>query len=336
VVDNTVYIDGQRRAEPASLTATYDLLRDQGGMAWISLYRPDRSELLSVSNAFAIRGLAVEDTVRAHQRPRAERYAGVLFTTLRPARYLDPEERVEFGELHVVTGCDFVVTIRHAESPDLERVRSRLEAAPELLRLGPEAVLYAIVDQVVDEYAPVVDGLENDIEEIEDQVFTGDAAAPRRIYQLLREVVEFHRAAQPLIGMLDALSEGFATSEVEENLDRHVRHVRNNAVHVVERVDGFRALLQNVLTVNATLVGQRQNEETQRLTETSLRQNEEVKRISAWAAILFAPTLVGTVYGMNFDHMPELDWRIGYPFSLLLMALVSTGLYLVFKRRGWF
>ena len=150
-----------------------------------------------------------EDTIKAHQRPKIERYGDVLFTVLRPARYLDAEERVEFGELHVFTGPDFVVTVRHAESPDLARVRRRLEAAPELLRLGPEAVLYAILDQVVDEYAPVVAGLENDIDEIEDQVFGGDPAVSRRIYELFREVIEFQRATQPLLGMLGSLQRGF-------------------------------------------------------------------------------------------------------------------------------
>jgi magnesium transporter len=335
VVDNAVYVDGRRLSEPESLEVTYELLRDSDGMGWIGLYRPERSEVQSVATEFGIHELAVEDTVSAHQRPKLERYDDVLFTVLRPARYVEADERVEFGELHVFTGPDFVVTVRHAESPNLARVRQRLEAAPELLRLGPEAVLYAILDEVVDEYEPVVSGLENDIDEIEDQVFEGDPEVSRRIYELFREVIEFQRATRPLVRILGALRSGFGKYEVDEELQRLLRDVEDHVLRIVDRIDGFRLLLQNILTVNATLVGQRQNDETQRLTESSLQQNEEVKRISSWAAILFAPTLVGTIYGMNFAHMPELDWRYGYPFALFLMSLVCGGLYLVFKRRGW-
>ena len=293
------------------------------------------ADIRSVAEEFSIHSLAVEDTIKAHQRPKIERYGDVLFTVLRPARYVDAEERVEFGELHVFTGPDFVVTVRQAESPDLARVRRRMEEAPELLRLGPEAVLYAILDQVVDEYAPVVAGLENDIDEIEDQVFAGDREVSRRIYELLREVVDFQRATHPLQVILGSLRAGSEKYGVDEELRRYLRDVQDHVVRVIERVDGFRVLLQSILTVNATLVGQRQNDETQRLTQASLSQNEEIKTISSWAAILFAPTLVGTVYGMNFVTMPELRWALGYPWALLLMLLVSCVLYLVFKRRGW-
>jgi magnesium transporter len=235
----------------------------------------------------------------------------------------------------VITGDGFVVTIRHAESPDLASVRRRLESQPDLLRLGPEAVLYSIMDQVVDEYAPVLAGLENDIDEIEDQLFNNDPAVSRRIYTLTREVIEVQRATQPLLDIIDALSGGFDKYHVDIELQRHLRDVRDHVLRIVERIDAFRALLQNALTVNATLVGQRQNDEIQRLTQTSLDQNDDVKRISAWAAILFAPTLVGTIYGMNFKHMPELGWQLGYPLALLAMAGLGVVLYLVFKRRGW-
>ncbi|HEY0168548.1 MAG TPA: magnesium and cobalt transport protein CorA [Jatrophihabitans sp.] len=334
-MDNAVYVDGCRHAEPPSLEVTYEMLRDQKGMGWIGLYRPDPHEVRSVAAEFEIHGLAVEDTISAHQRPKSERYGDVLFTVLRPARYIEADERVEFGELHVFTGKDFVVTVRHAEAPDLGRVRRRLEADPDLLRLGPQAVLYAILDEVVDEYEPVVVGLENDIDEIEDQVFEGDPEVSRRIYQLSREVIEFQRATKPLLKILAELGEGFDKHEVDGELQQYLRDVQDHTIRIVERVDGFRALLQNILTVNATLVAQRQNEETQRLTETSLKQNEEVKKISSWAAILFAPALIGTVYGMNFDHMPELGWKYGYPMALGLMVLMGVGLYLVFKRRDW-
>jgi magnesium transporter len=335
LIDNAVYVDGHRTADPASLDETYELLRERHGMAWIGLYRPDADEIRSVANEFELHGLAVEDAVSAHQRPKLERYDSTLFTVLRPARYLDDVERVEFGELHVFTGKDFVVTIRHAEAPDLARVRRRLENSPELLRCGPEAILYAILDEVVDEYAPVVAGLENDIDEIEDQLFQGDPAVSRRIYELSREVIEFQRATKPLLDILTALEGGFEKYDINVELQRNLRDVHDHAIRITERVDAFRALLQNALTVHTTLVGQRQNEEMRSLTESSLAQNEEVKRISAWAAILFAPTLVGTVYGMNFDHMPELHWAAGYPLALALMLATSVTLYAVFKRRGW-
>jgi magnesium transporter len=336
VLNNAVYVDGHRTADPRTLDETYEVLRDRDGMAWIGLYRPDLEEIRSVAQEFQLHELAVEDAVAAHQRPKLERYGTTLFTVLRPARYIDATEEVEFGELHIFTGPDFVVTIRHAETPDLSKVRKRLEEAPELLRLGPEAVLYAIVDQVVDEYAPVVAGLENDIDEIEDQLFKGgDRALARRIYELSREVIEFQRATQPLLDMLRALEGGFEKYEVDLELRRNLRDVSDHVIRIVERVDSFRVLLQNALTVHSTLVGQQQNDEMRSLTETSVAQNEEVKKISAWAAIGFAPTIVGTIYGMNFDHIPELHWYYGYPMALGLMVASSTALYVLFKRRKW-
>lgn len=336
LVNNAVYVDGRRSADPHSLEETYEVLRERRGMAWIGLYRPDLEEIMSVAREFQLHELAVEDAVAAHQRPKLERYGTTLFTVLRPARYLDATEEVEFGELHIFTGPDFVVTIRHAETPDLSKVRKRLEQTPELLCLGPEAVLYAILDQVVDEYSPVIAGLENDIDEIEDQLFKGgDAAVARRIYELSREVIEFQRATQPLLAMLHSLEGGFDKYEVDLELRRNLRDVSDHVIRIVERADSFRTLLQSALTVHSTLVSQQQNDEMRSLTETSVAQNEEVKKISAWAAIGFAPTIVGTIYGMNFTHMPELNWYYGYPIALALMVASSTGLYILFKRRNW-
>jgi magnesium transporter len=289
----------------------------------------------AVAREFRLHELAEEDANKAHQRPKLERYGDTLFTVLRPARYVEETEKVEFGELHVFTGPGFVVTVRHAESPDLGKVRRRLEHDPQTLRLGPEAVLYAILDQVVDEYAPVVAGLENDIDEIEDQLFESDPTVSRRIYELSREVMAFQRATHPLLVMLDGLEQGFDTYGVDVELRHRLRDVHDHAIRVVERVDAFRALLQNALTVNATLVAQEQNEETRRVTEASYLQSEQVKRISSWAAILFAPTLIGTIYGMNFRHMPELDWAYGYPLALLAMVVGGVVLYVVFKRHHW-
>jgi magnesium transporter len=335
IVDNAIYVDGRRAAEPRTLRETYEALRKEHGVAWIGLYRPTKEEFASVAEEFWLHELAVEDALEAHQRPKLERYGQTMFVVLRPARYLDAPEEVEFGEIHVFVGEDFVITVRHGEAPALGEVRRRLEADPELLMLGPEAILYAIMDRVVDGYAPVVSGLENDIDEIEVEVFSGNPGVSRRTYELTREVIEFQRAIKPLAGMLGNLIAGFEKYRVDPELQRYLRDVQDHAIQVNERVAGFRELLQNILSVNLTLVSLQQNEEVKNLSEASIDQNEEVKKISAWAAILFAPTLIGTVYGMNFDHMPELHWLLGYPFALLLMLLVSVTLYAIFKRHGW-
>ena len=335
-IDCGVYVNGHRTASPPSLTDTYRCLDDQpGSMAWIGLQQPDERELASLAAEFGLHELAIEDAILAHQRPKLERYGETLFVVLRPARYLDAPEEIDFAEVHVFVGRDFVVTVAHGQSPDLAAVRRRVESNPDLLRRGPEAVLYAILDRVVDGYAPVVSGLANDIDEIETGVFRRDPEVSRRIYELSREVIEFQRSTRPLTGMLAGLAAGFTKYGVDAELQRYLRDVADHVTQTVERVDEFRQLLQNILTVNATLVAQQQNEEMKSLTESSLAQNEEVKKISAWAAILFAPTLIGTIYGMNFEQMPELSWVFGYPFALTLMALVCGGLYVIFRRRDW-
>jgi len=337
VVAAAIYRDGRRVDSPLTVAeAAPRRLADQPGtMAWIGLYRPAEAQLLAVAEEFGLHELAVEDAIVAHQRPKLERYGDTLFVVLRAARYLDEVEEVEFGEIHVFVGSNFVLTVRHSQAPDLAAVRRRMEGDPDLLRLGPEAVLYAILDGVVDGYAPVVAGLQNDIDEIETEVFGGDPKVSRRIYELSREVIEFQRATSPLLGILDGLMAGFEKYETDEELQRYLRDVADHATTVAERVDGFRQMLADILTVNATLVSQAQNEEIKNLTEASYDQNEEIKKVSAWAAILFAPTLIGTVYGMNFKRMPELGWVFGYPFALTLMLLVSLTLYAIFKRRGW-
>ena len=299
--------------------------RNGGGIAWVGLYRPTEEEFDAVAGEFDLHELAVEDAVHAHQRPKLERYDDTLFCVLRPARYVDEAETVEFGEVHVFAGPHFVITVRHSEAPDLHDVRRSLEARPDLLRRGPVAILHAIMDRVVDDYAPVVAGVENDIDEIEDEVFGGGGDASRRIYELLREVIAFERATKPLPPMLERLMEDH---DVDDEEHRYLRDVQDHALRVFEQAEGFRQLLQNIFSVNLT-------RETKALTEISNAQNEEVKKISAWAAILFAPTLVGTIYGMNFDHMPELGWTLGYPFALALMLALGLALYRQFKRRDW-
>ncbi|MDX3728013.1 magnesium and cobalt transport protein CorA [Streptomyces caniscabiei] len=336
VVEAAVYQDGVRVSSPATLADTFRELREApAGMAWIGLARPTEAELLSLAAEFDLHPLAVEDAMEAHQRPKLERYGDTLFVVLRAARYLDAQEEVDFGELHVFVGPDFVITVRHGAAPDLSAVRRRMEESPDLLKLGPEAVLYAILDAVVDGYAPVVAGVQNDVDEIETEVFRGDPKVSRRIYELSREMVEFQRATRPLVGMLHGLMAGFTKYETDEELQRYLRDVADHVTHTSERVDGFRQALTEILTVNATLVTQQQNAEMRALAEAGFEQNEEIKKISSWAAILFAPTLVGTIYGMNFQHMPELGWTFGYPFAIGLMGVVCGSLYVIFKRRDW-
>jgi len=325
IVDRAIYRDGRRVEEPQNLAEMAASCKEQGGIAWIGLYRPSREEFAEVAHEFALHELAVEDAVDAHQRPKLERYGETLFCVLRPARYVDETETVEFGEVHVFAGPRFVITVRHSEAPDLGDVRHKLERRPDLLRRGSVAILHAIMDRVVDDYGPVVAGVENDVDEIEDDVFDPSADASRRIYDLTREVILFQRAVKPLVGMLARLMEDPGVAEEER---RYLRDVQDHALRVQEQADGFRQLLQNILNVNLTL-------ETKTLNEVSNRQNEEVKKISAWAAILFAPSVVGTIYGMNFRHMPELHWHYGYAYALCRMIGVSVILYLVFKRREW-
>ncbi|MDR7114044.1 MULTISPECIES: magnesium/cobalt transporter CorA [Microbacterium] len=329
IVDNGVYVAGKRIENPSSLAETFEYTRAQHGMAWIGLFRPTPEEIAQVADEFALHPLAVEDALTGHQRAKLERYGDILFVVLRPARYIDETETVDFGELHVFVGPDFIVTIRHAESPDLSRVRRRMEQEPELLALGPEAVLYAILDEVVDEYTPVIEGVENDIDEIEDALFEhGGVSLSKRIYDLSREVIMLQRAVTPLADMLESLQRGAPKYEVDLELQRSLRDVHDHALRIIDKASAFRLILDNALTVNATIV-------TQRQTDTALVQNEQVKKISGWAAILFGPTLVGTIYGMNFEYMPELAWPLGYPMALGLMAATSLTLYWVFRKRHW-
>ncbi len=336
MIDNAVYRDGRRIATPATTAEAYAMVRDDPtAMAWIGLFQPSPDDLGRLGDEFGLHELALEDAIQAHQRSKIERYDDTLFVVLRAARYLDVPEEIEIGELHVFMGPNYLITVRHGGSPDLTRVRRRMESEPELLARGPEAALYAILDAVVDGYAPVLEGLSNDIDEIEDEVFIGDREVSRRIYELSQEVVEFQRAVKPLVGMLAGLAAGFAKYRVGEDLQEYLRDVADHTADAAERVEGFRMTLRDILTLNATLVAQRQNEEMKNLAEASNSQNDDMKKISAWAGILFAPTLITGVYGMNFVAMPELRWPFGYPFAFSLMLTASAVLWFVFRRKGW-
>lgn len=322
IVDRAIYVGGKRADVPDSFDETYEACRSRGGMAWVGLHEPSEEEFESVAKEFGLHPLAVEDAITAHQRPKLERYGDSLFVVLRTARYVDEIEEVEFGEIHLFVGGDFVVTVRHGEASELRGVRERLEEDAELLGRGPLAVLYVVVDHVVGGYDPVLDGLENDVDEAETEVFgdAGNAGVSRRIYALSREVIQFHRATRPLVGVMERLVvEGGVVADKE--VRRYLRDVHDHTLRVSDRVEGLRELIGNILSVNLAIVG--------------VSQTDQTKRISAWAAILIVPTIVTGVYGMNFTFMPELDWRLGYPFAILLILAVSGALYLLFKRWGW-
>ena len=332
IIDNAIYVNGKCVIHPPDLSSTFESMKETGGMSWLGLYRPDQAEMNEVADELGLHELAVEDTLAGHQRPKLEHYGDHLFAVLRPARYLDEEEKVEFGELHVYAGTDFVVTVRHAESPKLAQVRHRLELDPDLLAIGPLAILYAVIDQVVDEYEPVFVGLENDIDEIEDELFSGTTNVSRRIYELSREVIDFQRALAPLEEVISGLRRDVRLSNVQESdaleLDRKLIDVHDHAIRMTERIASFRALLTNALSLSSTLA-------SQAATEAGLAQNEQMKKISSWAAIIFAPSLVTGIYGMNFSHMPELDWRFGYPAAIGLMLVLAGGLFVIFKKNNW-
>jgi magnesium transporter len=321
IVDCAHYSDGMRQHEgPLDVEQAARAARGEKNFVWLGLVEPSDEEMRSVAAAFGLHELAVEDAEHAHQRPKLEDYDDSFFVVLRPARYDDAAEEVEFGEIHLFIGGAYLIAVRHGAASELGPARQQLEARPDLLRLGPAAAAWAIVDKVVDDYAPVVDGLETDIEEVEQQIFTHGADPTERIYRLKREVIEFHRAASPLLGPLEQLERG-AFPRVDERLRSFFRDVADHARRIDEQVMGQRELLTSVLEANLAL--------------QSVRQNEVVRQISAWAAIIAVPTFIASVYGMNFEHMPELDSPIGYPLALAVMAACVFVLHGFFRRIHW-
>ncbi|HEX2181664.1 MAG TPA: magnesium/cobalt transporter CorA [Rubrobacteraceae bacterium] len=319
IVDSAIYVDGRRGAS-CPLGEIREYCQKSGGFAWIGLYEPTREEFDSVVGEFGLHDLAMKEGLKINQRPKVERYGETLFVVLKAARYVEEKEEVEFGEVHAFVGSDFVVTIRYGEANELVEVRRWAEKRPELLRKGPFVVLYAIMDRIVEDYVPVVEGLENDIDEIEVEVFENKPDVSMRIYELFREVIQFHQATHPLAGALERLTQAEA-HEIDPDVRRYLRDVQDRVLRVTERAQGFRDLLTNILNVNLTLV--------------SVNQNDQTKKISAWAAIVVVPTLIAGIYGMNFDYMPELHWRYGYLLAISLMALIALALYFNFKRAGW-
>ncbi len=301
--------------------------RGSGDLVWIDVADAGGDDFVGIAAAFDLHHLAVEDAVHAHQRAKLDTYGDVLFCVIRPAAYHDATETITFGELHVFVGPGFIITVLHDEASRIHAVRADLEKQPNVLRRGSGAVLHALLDRVVDDYRPVSDGIQNDIDEIEDALFADDEGGgeSRRIYTLTREVIGVQRALGPLPGMIHAMVEGLGADSDER---RYLRDLEDHVLRLNDQVEGYRQLLDNLLHVNLTL-------ETNALSERSHAQNLQMKKVSSWAAIIFAPTLVGTIYGMNFDTMPELQWQYGYLWALFLMAVIAVGLYLMFKHRDW-
>ncbi|MGY0498277.1 magnesium and cobalt transport protein CorA [Nocardia sp. FBN12] len=337
-IDGRIYLDGRRIGNPCDLQDAVEAMRQSGAVGWIGLTDPDPVDLESVAATFGLHPLAVEDARKGHQRAKLERYGDTLFVVLRPAWYDDGEERVEFGEVHLFVGPNFVITVRHEARLDLTTVRDALEADSQFLSIGPEAMLTAFLDEIVDGDTPVVAGVEADIDEVEDSLFSDgdvDPALSERIYRLLEQVIAFQRAIGPLPAIVRGLLSGAEKFGTDNEVQNRLRNVLDHTIRVSERVESCRALLNNALTVHSTLVSLEQNDAMRRLSNATFEQGEEVKKISSWAAILFTPTLVASTYGMNFDHMPELHWMWGYPFALALMVGLGVGLWGVFKWRHW-
>lgn len=321
IVDCAVYQHGRRVPGEFTPEAAFRASRDEDAFVWIGLHEPTPEEFEAVRHEFDLHELAVEDAIKAHQRPKLETYDDSVLLVLKPARYVDSEEVVEFGEILIFLGPGFIVVVRHGQTSGLQEVRRMLQARPDFLALGPSAVLHAIVDRVVDEYVPVVEGVERDIEEVEEAVFSADRTNPaERIYYLKREVLEFRRATAPLLNPLNSLAT-YPLPQVPEEVRQYFRDVYDHLLRVLERVDAFRDLLTSILEAN--------------LTQVSVRQNEDMRRISAWVAIAVVPTMIAGIYGMNFKNMPELESPFGYPAVMGFMLAACGSLYFFFKRQDW-
>jgi magnesium transporter len=322
IVDCAIYEDGVRRDGQVALAHAYDERHEPGKFVWIGLYEPTEEEFDSLRREFALHPLAVEDAIHAHQRPKLEVYDDMVFLVLKTARYIDPTEVIEFGEVLVFLGPDYIITVRHGEASSLKPVREALDADPEHLRKGPGAVLHAILDLIVDDYAPAIEGLETDIDEVEEQLFSpGRRSNPaERIYRLQREVLSFRKATAPLVDPIERLAKGHY-GLIHPEIRDYFRDVNDHLIRVRDQLDAMRDLLAGSLQANLAQVG--------------VRQNEDMRRISAWVAIIAVPTMIAGIYGMNFDNMPELRWHYGYPAALLVMLTICVGLYRYFKRAGW-
>jgi len=320
IVNCAVYEDGRRRDGDLPLERAGTAARDEGAFVWLGVHEPTAAEFEAIAGEFDLHELAVEDAVKAHQRPKVELYGDTLLVVVKTAHYVDPDEVIELGELLIFVNPAFIITVRHGEG-ELTPVRERIEQRSDLLEHGVGMVLYAILDHVVDGYEEAAQGIDVDIQQVERQVFSEDQSNPvERIYKLEREVLDFNGAVAPLAAVVDEISRG-QFEVVPDELSEYYRDVHDHLRRAGGRVAGFRELLGSALHAN--------------LTQVSVRQNEDMRKISAWVAILAVPTMIAGIYGMNFDNMPELQWRFGYPAVLIVILVACTLLYRRFKRAGW-
>ncbi|HET6625259.1 MAG TPA: magnesium/cobalt transporter CorA [Nocardioidaceae bacterium] len=323
IVDSALYRDGVRVPVDCS-TDDLSTLRDSASgddFVWVGLHEPDEVELDRVSALFELHPLAVEDALHAHQRPKLERYDDGLFLVLKTLWYVDELDAVETGEINLFVGRDFVVSVRHGEGTELHSARLDLEEKTHVLGHGPSAVVYAICDRVVDSYEEVAASLEEDVDEVEESVFSpsrSDDSA--RIYILKRELAEMRRAVNPLREPMKRFAAGSVPGITHEAAP-FFRDVADHVVRVSETIDSLDTLLSTAFDAA--------------LARISVQQNEDMRKISAWVAIAAVGTLIAGVYGMNFDNMPELHWEYGYFIALAVMVLASVALYRLFKRSGW-
>jgi magnesium transporter len=321
ITDCAVYTAGCRGSARLELSEAFEASQEPESFVWLGLHEPTPQEFQAIQDEFSLHELAVEDALKPHQRPKLEVYDDTLFVVLRTARYVDPTEVVEIGQIMLFVGDGFVVSVRYGEGMALQGVRKELEARPDFLKQGPGAVLHAIMDRVVDGYIPVLEGLDHDIGEIEHDVFSPDGtSSSERIYKLKREVLEFSRAATPLVEPLHRLVRGHLP-HISGDTREYFRDVEDHLLRVVSQVKDSNDLLTSMLDAN--------------LAQVTLRQNEDARKISAWVAIAAVPTMVAGIYGMNFEHMPELKWRYGYPAVAAIVAAICLWLYRRFKRAGW-
>ena len=327
--DCAVYERGRRRPGRVPLAQAAQTADAADGFVWVGLQQPSAHDVEAVAAEFALPALAVEDAVKAHQRPKLELYGDVVFVILKPVRYVDSEEVIEVSEIAVFVGRNFVVTVRHGTSTVLRTVREQLEREDcAVAGTGPMSVLHQTADLVVDDYERVITFIDDDIAEIEAQVFStsaGDHA--ERIYKLKREVLEFRRAVAPLTSPLERLAAG-AVPGTPQHLRPYFRDVHDHVLRAADTIDGQDRLLTDVLQANVARVGVQQS-------AVAVRQNEDMRKISAWAAIALVPTAIAGIYGMNFEHMPELEWRYGYFVVLAVIATACLVLQRTFKRNGW-
>jgi magnesium transporter len=329
--------EGTRLLGECTVAEAHSCVRkgDGGGFVWIGLHEPSEEEFEGITELFGLHPLAVDNAIEAHQRPKAEWYGGeMMYAVFKTVSYMEHEkltntsEVVDTGEIVVFTGADFVITVRHGPHGSLGPLRESLEAEPERLAQGPAAVLHAIADQVVDDYLLVADQVQSDIDNLEVDVFTPDAQPSRgaagsdtgRIYQLKRELLELKRATSPLARPLELLSSQ-PNKLIDAEIRKYFRDVADHLSRVTEQITAFDALLDSILQAH--------------LAQVSTAQNEGMRRISAWVAIVAVPTMVCGVYGMNFDHMPELHWEFSYPLVLVTMSVICLAMHRAFRRNGW-